>query len=315
MRYLLLSMTMLIYASASSQDGKLIEKVRINASADSFLRRTNPFYDSLVHILDQVEVYRLTYLSDGLKVIAYLDQPKKPGKYPCIIKNHGGNRESGKLQKYNYMGDMAEMASWGYCVVGSQYRGVDGGEGKEDFGGKDLDDVLNIIPLFNEIGYADTSRIGMYGVSRGGMVTYLALTKTNLIKAAVIVSGVADFKNAIEAVDWADTMFYNWLPEYRADKEEWTKKRSVVLFADKVCKTTPIFIIHGTADDRVPLPQVLSLAGKFYALKQPFRLALFEGGGHGVAGQFESEVTLETRHFFDDYLRDKKKWPSLEPHK
>ena len=43
--------------------------------------------------LDSIEVYSLTYLSDGLKIKGYMAKPKKPGKYPCIIFNRGGNRE------------------------------------------------------------------------------------------------------------------------------------------------------------------------------------------------------------------------------
>src|ERR1700722_8425715 len=313
MKYFLFLITMKICFSAKSQDGKIIEQIKIATSPDSVLKHSNPYYDSLKRILDNVDVYRITYLSDGLKVKGYMDIPKKPGKYPCVIKNRGGNRETSKLQAYNYMGDMAEMASWGYCVVASQYRGNDGGEGAEDLGGKDIDDVMNMIPLLNNVNRADTSRIGMLGTSRGGMMTYLALARTNLIKAAIIISAPTDLKLAIASTNWADTLYSHLLPEYREDKEAWIKKRSAILFADKICRTTPIFIIQGTADDRVPTPQILEMAKKLYELKQPFRLAMFEGGGHGVH-EFYIEVPREEKIFFDDYLRDGKKWPSLTLH-
>ncbi len=38
----------------------------------------------------------------------------------------------------------------------------------------------------------DTSRIGLFGTSRGGLMTYLALTHTTRIKAAVVHSGISD---------------------------------------------------------------------------------------------------------------------------
>ena len=91
------------------------------------------------------------------------------------------------------------------------------------------------------------------------------------------------------------------------------KERSALQLADQICKSTPIFIIQGTADWRVTATQVLDLSKKFYELKQPFRLSIFEGADHGVV-EFMDEVSRQTKTFFDDYLRDKKKWPSLEQH-
>jgi cephalosporin-C deacetylase-like acetyl esterase len=44
---------------------------------------------------DNIDFFRITYLSDGLKVTGYMATPKKAGKYPCVIVNRGGNRESG----------------------------------------------------------------------------------------------------------------------------------------------------------------------------------------------------------------------------
>ncbi len=314
MKYFLLLSILFTVLCAKSQDGKIIEQVRIPAIADSFMSRSNPFFDSVQHIFSRIEVYRITYLSDGLKIKGYMDIPKAPGKYPCIIYNRGGNRNQGKLKEGNYLGDMAQMANWGYCVIGSQYRGNDGGEGADEFAGKDINDVMNLLPLLNNIEKADTSRIGMWGMSRGGLMTYLALTKTNRIKAAITISGLADLKQGVETQAGADSMFYKWLPEYRTNKEEFLKNRSALNAAGEICKTTPIFIIQGSGDASVTTPQVFALVEKLYALKQPFRFELFEGGGHGVH-EYEDEVDIQTKKFFDDYLRDNKKWPGLELHR
>ena len=313
MKYFFLLALIFNYSAIKSQDGKIIEQTKIMASPDSLLKPSSPFYAVLKKILDSVDIFRITYLSDGLKVKGYLDIPKKPGKYPCIIYNRGGNRENSKLNNDIVMGKLGELASYGYCVVASQYRGNDGGEGQEEFGGKDIDDVLNLMPLLNNVSSADTSRIGVYGTSRGGMMTYLALTKTNRLKAAVVVSGIADFKQAIEKTNFdADSMFTNWLPAYRENRERFIKERSPIQFADKICKTTPILIIHGTADGRVILPPVLELCRKFYDLKQPFRLTLFEGAGHGGGPYIEMMQAI--KNFFDYYLRDKNAIRSLELH-
>ena len=51
---------------------------------------------------------------------------------------------------------------------------------------------LHLIPLLESLPQTDTSRTGMYGWSRGGLMTYLALTKTHRIRAAVIGGGMSD---------------------------------------------------------------------------------------------------------------------------
>jgi cephalosporin-C deacetylase-like acetyl esterase len=177
MKYILFLLLILNSSTVKAQDGKIVSQEEIDLPPDSivsssFKVKYPDMYDTLVRFMASVDVYKITYMSDGLKVKGYMDVPKKPGKYPCIIFNRGGNRENSKLtDKGSTGGFIAQLASYGYCVVASQYRGNDGGEGAEEFGGKDINDVLNLIPLLNNIDKADTSRIGMWGTSRGGMMT------------------------------------------------------------------------------------------------------------------------------------------------
>jgi dipeptidyl aminopeptidase/acylaminoacyl peptidase len=89
----------------------------------------------------------IQYLSDGLRVTGMLAVPRRPGTYPCIILNRGGNREFGAWTHASFAGFVGPLVDAGYVVIASQYRGNAGGEGKEEFGGADVDDVLNLIPL------------------------------------------------------------------------------------------------------------------------------------------------------------------------
>jgi dipeptidyl aminopeptidase/acylaminoacyl peptidase len=296
-----------------AQNGVIVSQTKVQL-ADSILQRVAKHYPEVIGFNDSTSAYRITYLSDGLRVNGYLVMPKKEGKYPCIIYNRGGNREFGKLDHGDYGYYMAQIASWGYVVIGSQYRGNDGGQGKEEFGGKDVNDVLNLLPVLAHIEKADTSRIGMYGVSRGGMMTYIALKKTKRLKGAVVVSGIADLIKLIVTRPAMDTGVYQQLiPNYATEKTRQLKERSAVYFADSLCKSTPLLIFQGTADWRVPADQVLDLTEKLYAAKVPFRFSLFEGGTHGV-DEFWDEVSHQTRLFLDLYVRDKTPLPSLVPH-
>ncbi|MCA1625368.1 MAG: prolyl oligopeptidase family serine peptidase, partial [Acidobacteria bacterium] len=145
-----------------------------------------------------IDCQRIKYWSDGLKVVGYIWKPKNSQgkKFPLVIFNRGGNRERSKLEPW-MAGGFYDFVSNGFVVIGSQYRGVDGGEGKEEYGGADVRDVLNLIPLAKSLGYADMNNVFMFGNSRGGMMTYLALKNNIPVNAAAVMSGVTDlFGNA-----------------------------------------------------------------------------------------------------------------------
>lgn len=239
--------------------------------------------------------------------------PKKAGKYPCIIFNRGGNRQFGALNPISILRFLGQVSSWGYVVIGSQYRGNDGGEGKEEFGGADVNDVLNLIPCLQNIGKADTSRLGMFGWSRGGMETYLALTKTCRMKAAVIGSGAADAYVNIKFRPGMDSVYMALAPGYFQNRDSILKARSAVYFADKICSTTPLLLLIGSADWRVPPAEQFEMVNKLYELKHPLRVEFLEGGQHSLIEHYD-EVNRAVRIFFDTYVRDKKPLPNLEPH-
>ncbi len=298
----------------NAQDGKILlkEPYLIPDTIWQQLEKRDP---KLAHtISDSVAFFRITYLSDGLKVTGYIAQPITPGKYPCIIANRGGNREFGQWFDGSILHIMGRMASWNYIVIASQYRGNDGGEGTEEFGGADIHDVLNLIPVLDKLPSADTSRIGIRGASRGGMMTYLALKETCRFKAAVVIAGMADaFNNISSRPEMETNVFGQLIPNYKDHKEESLKARSAVHWADQMCSTTPMLIMHGSSDWRVLPTESFSLVQKLYAYKHPVRFILYEGADHKLA-EYTDQQYAEARRFFDDYLRDGKKWPSMEQH-
>ena len=145
------------------------------------------------------EVEKITYLSDGLKVKGYMAYPKEiSGRIPCIIWNRGGMKESGAIDTFTARGIYGQIASWGYAVFASQYRGNAGGEGEEEFGGADVNDVLNLMPLAEEIPGTDQECWGIEGWSRGGMMTYLALLRSGNFKCAVLAGAISSLKMSAE---------------------------------------------------------------------------------------------------------------------
>ena len=299
-------------AGVRAQDGKILSKELI-VLPDSMLQRMATTDSTIRKDLEGVSLYRITYLSDGLKVIGFLAEPKQKKKYPCIIANRGGRWNFSLWKPYYVAYYLGRMASWGYVVIASQYRGSsDGGEGKEEYGGKDLNDVFNLVPVLAQLPNADTSRIGMHGQSRGGMMTYLALKRSCRFKAAVIVAGVADAFDAIQKrPELEDRTFRDLVPDYDKNKDAALKSRSAIFWVDEMCKTTPLLLIQGTADPNVDASQSIRLADKLYQYKHPVRFILYEGADHFIT-QFEKEMFSECRRHFDYYVRDEGKLPDLK---
>ena len=309
---IILIFSVFICHTSYSQNGKMIEQTNYTI-ADTTIGKIEKTIPGVRKLLGVVDIYKIIYLSDGLKVTGYMTMPKAKGKYPCVIFNRGGNRELGALNDNSVVRFLTEVASWGYVVVGSQYRGNTGSEGKEEFGGSDVNDILNLFPLLSNVEKADTSRMGMFGWSRGGMMTYLALTKTNQIKAAVVGSGMADAFIQTKKRPEMDTVFAELAPGYYQNRDSVLKARSAVYWADKICSTTPILLLCGSADWRVSPEEQLKMVNTLYELKHPLRFEFFEGGQHSLIEHLD-EVNHATRNFLDTYVRDKKTFPSLDPH-
>ena len=83
--------------------------------------------------------------------------------------------------------------------MASQYRGNDGGEGLEEFGGADVGDVVTLVSLASSLPYADPKNIFFYGVTRGGMMTFLALARGVAVNAAAVVGGIYDMQGLMES--------------------------------------------------------------------------------------------------------------------
>ncbi|RYJ41723.1 alpha/beta hydrolase family protein [Flavobacterium beibuense] len=261
---------------------------------------------------DSIEVYSITYASDNLKVNGYLVQPKTQGPHPVIIFNRGGNRDFGELilpYVYRFLGLLAKE---GYVVIASQYRGNGGSEGTEEFGGSDVDDVVNLIDVLAEIKEADTTRIGMYGWSRGGMMTLRALTETNKIKAAVVGGALSDMRAGLERPE-IEKVYSELIPNYTNNKEAELTKRSAIEWVDKLPTNVPLLMLHGNADWRVKCEQSLKLAIEFEKYRIPYRLVIFEGSDHGI-NENKSEVNKMVLNWFDRFLKNNEPLPDMKYH-
>lgn len=317
MKYFHLIFIVLVFFSCQAQESDLIVRQQIISDLSKY-----PVYPRLVDennvwkkeyaYLDSINLYGITYMSDGLKVHGLMATPKQKGNYPCIIYNRGGNRNFGALLVIHGVIDMGKIAKEGYVVIASQYRGNAGSDGQEEFGGKDVNDVTILPQVLEEVEYANTEKIGMYGWSRGGMMTYLALTKTDKIKAAVAGGANSDL-TTIDRPNMESNVYAELIPNYFENKDEELKKRSAIFWVDQFPNNVPILLLHGNADWRVKSTNSLNLALEFEKHRIPYRLKIYEGGDHGIS-EFRDEVDKEVMNWFDRYLKKDESLPNMEFH-
>jgi len=232
-----------------------------------------------------IECWAITYRSDGLDVAGYVLQPKRSDgpPLPAIIFNRGGNRDFGRLVFIDLM-DFASWAQQGFVVLASQYRGTAGSAGLDEFGGADVDDVLNLFPIARTFG-ADMGNVFMAGSSRGGMMTYLALKYGAPVKAAAVIGGVADLSQLAAERPEMRELFRELMPDFDQHGEELLRTRSALAFADRL--NVPLLIMHGGADARVPPGQALALAQQLQREHKSFELVLYADDDHGLEHNLE----------------------------
>jgi dipeptidyl aminopeptidase/acylaminoacyl peptidase len=224
------------------------------------------------------ECQKIKYLSDGLQVVGFIWKPTNVSgrKLPLVIVNRGGTGNFAPLtpQKFYY-----PYVSNGFVVIGSQYRGADGGEGEDEYGGADVNDVLNLIPLARSLGYVDMNNVFMHGQSRGGMQSLLAIKQGIPINAVAVTGVLADLTAGLKERPAIPAVWSRLMPGFAENTDEVLRERSAVYFADQI--NVPVLILHGSADWRANAGnQALALAHQLQTLGKTYELHLYAGDDH-----------------------------------
>ena len=249
---------------------------------------------------ENVECYRLRYQSDGLEVVGFLVKPKQGDIFPAVIFNRGGELEFAKIDNPALAG-MSYVASAENCVfVASQYRGNDGGQGREEFGGSDVNDVLNLIPMLESLPFVNPDKIVMWGMSRGGMMTYMVITMTDKIKAACVIGGITDLIQLFNERHDMRPVLIELIGGTPEEIENEYKKRSTYYWPEEI--NTPVLILHGGADWRVDVSQAEKLASELEELGKTYELVVYPGGSHGLE-EHAQDVFSRIFEWFENYLQ------------
>jgi dipeptidyl aminopeptidase/acylaminoacyl peptidase len=249
----------------------------------------------------RTECFRIEYASDGLRVVGYLVRPRDSSAkhLPLIIFNRGGILDRGKIEPFNLI-DFEQLSEEGFVALASQYRGNDGGEGHEELGGADLDDVSNLLETAKSLPYVDTRNVFMCGVSRGGMMTFLEMRKNFPMNAAAVVGAVYDLAAFGERAPGILAEATKLIPNYSDEGASALRERSVMDWPETV--NVPLLMLHGADDDEVPVTEALTFAMKLSNLKKTFELTVYAGDIHEAAKNRKDRDTRITA-WFKRFLR------------
>jgi dipeptidyl aminopeptidase/acylaminoacyl peptidase len=261
--------------------------------------------------LDNVTIYRVLYLSDGLKITGLMAAPKSEGKFPVVLYNRGGNREYGSLLVGAATDILAPVAAEGYIVLATNYRGNSGSEGQEEFGGSDVMDVVNLAKTCSVFSKADNSKIGLFGVSRGGMMNYLVLRKMNEyglnIKCVINIGGIVYLEKTIEYHPEIGTVCEEIIPNYNTNKFAEHQKRSAIFWANELPDSCPILILHSYDDAAVTYLQIPSFADSLDKYNKPYQLISYKDDNHGIM-KHKSHVQQQLHSWLSTYLKSEEKF-------
>jgi len=203
---------------------------------------------------------------DGLRLWSYLTLPIgiEPAGLPMVLLVHGG---PWARDQWGYDPEAQFLANRGYAVLQVNYRGSHGfGKAFEhaaehEFSGRMHDDLIDAVDWAVGQGYADRSRIGIYGGSYGGYATLVGVTFTpDVFAAAVDYVGPSSLVTLIRSFPdyWRPMLAGSWF-RYCGDpgtEEEPNEEvvadlmaRSPISLVDQI--RTPLLVVQGANDPRV----------------------------------------------------------------
>ena len=221
-------------------------------------------------------------------------------KYPFLVLPHGGPEANDVLQ----LDPLAQLiAAKGYVVLQPQYRGSTGYGAAflasiyQHFGDRPYRDVDSATDFAIAQGWADPNRLAIFGWSAGGFMTAWTVTQTHRYKAAIEGAGITDWLSFIPTSDIPQTDYDQRLQEKDPSP---LLRFSPVMHVDQV--TTPLLILHGAADVRVPTFQGREF---FVLLKErgkTVRMVTYPGSPHfPVLAEQRRDVLKEVSDWLDKY--------------
>lgn len=233
-------------------------------------------------------------------------------KWPLIVLIHGGPQGAWN-DSWSYRWNPQLFAAAGYVVFSPNPRGSTGygqkfvDEISGDWGGKVYTDILNGVAYVAAMPYVDRERIGAAGGSYGGyMVNWIEGHNNDpRVKFSALVShaGVYNLTSMYGATEEL------WFPEWEFKGMPWTNPEMYAKWSPHMFVRefkTPLLVIHGELDYRVPVGEGLQLFTALQRQGVESKLLVYPDEGHWVLKPQNSELWYNTvLEWFDNHLKPK----------
>jgi dipeptidyl aminopeptidase/acylaminoacyl peptidase len=220
----------------------------------------------------KTKICKFDYEFENKTVEAVTIRPAAEGKFPSLLLAPGFNMTAKDLIPAGIM-----FAHENFASVAITPPGFGKSEGKADFVGE------NTLKVFAEgwnrlrhESFVDPNKMGIYGHSRGGMAASLLATRLPNAKAAVLASGVYDFKKAFDEISLKGIR--DRMIKETDLSEAAFRSRSSILEMEKL--KIPVLILHGEKDEKTPVNQAYLMRDKLTTLKKDFEIKIYPEAGH-----------------------------------
>jgi dipeptidyl aminopeptidase/acylaminoacyl peptidase len=284
----------------AQSDGVILSRTPVTFPAYSAVQDISWYYSESEYqsaISDKkIAFEKLTYSSDGLKVIAYLVSPveRSIGTYPVIVFNRGSYIRNDIAFVHAPLFKM--LVDSGFIVVAPALRGSEGGEGKDELGGSDIADIMNITKVLDQLKFADTKNVFMLGESRGGMMTFQAIKNRFPMRAAATVGAITDLSMYVNDQRWEEKTLTSFWGDYNLNKTQILERRSVLRWSKAI--DVPILILHGAKDPQVKPEHALRFAQQLSNEGQTYQIMILADGNHILSGPCTRERDRQVIDWF-----------------
>jgi len=210
-------------------------------------------------------------------------------KYPALLYCEGGP-QSTVSQFWSYRWNFQMMAANDYIIVAPNRRGLPGfgtawnEQISGDYGGQNMQDYLSAIDSMKKESFVNADKLGCVGASYGGFSVYwLAGNHNKRFKAFIAHDGMFNLES--QYTETEEMWFVNWdLGGPFWDKDNATAQRSYANSPHKFVQNwdTPILVIHGERDYRIPATQGMSAFDAAVLRGVPAKMLYFPDENHWV---------------------------------
>ncbi|ABW01977.1 alpha/beta hydrolase family protein [Caldivirga maquilingensis] len=239
-------------------------------------------------------------VNDGW-LFSIVDRPNASGRFPAVVMLHGftGNHiEANRL----YVDIARALCGAGFVVVRFDYRNHGDSSGLfEDF---DIENAVNdaeyMVNYTLKLGYVDSSRLALIGLSMGGHIALRIYSRMpNIVKAVILLSPGISFRGIGKLLEQARGD-YVYFGAFRLRVSNVTKMANSDAMSVADLINVPVMIIHAKDDEAVPYQQSVEFHNRVKYNDKT--LVLLDKGGHVFS---DYEIKSKVIEAIVNWLREK----------